>query len=66
MEYASGLPSAVADALGNRSRMVYDGIGRVIEAIDPLQNSTRIEYDALGRPKKTVDAMFARTEFFYL
>ena len=50
-----GLPSEIADGLGNKIRLEYDGRGNVVRRTDPLGETETMEYDARNRLVQTVD-----------
>jgi len=50
---ANGGLVATTDPEGATTRTVFDGVGSVIETIDPLGRSTSYDYDLLGRLTET-------------
>ena len=50
VEYdAAGNPTALVDAMGNRTETEYDAAGRPVLIHDALSNTTTRKYDAVGR-----------------
>jgi RHS repeat-associated protein len=61
----SGVVSDLVDALGNRTHVECDVLGRESHRVDPLGNTTQTTYDVLGRRKSVKDAAGNTTTFEY-
>ena len=56
---------ASEDANGNVTRMFYDGMGHLVERIDPLQNSEYFFYDGNGNITTYIDKNGGETKTVY-
>ncbi|BCQ22027.1 hypothetical protein NK8_01350 [Caballeronia sp. NK8] len=55
--YRDGMPVTRTDALGNVTRMQWDGAGQMIARTDCSGHTTRYDYDTLGNLTQTTDAL---------
>ncbi len=57
--------TSVVDAVGNRTSVGYDRLGRKLQLQDPDMGLWTYEYDALGQLAAQTDALEQRIEFYY-